>query len=83
MVIAIATPLIVEFMGRMPAADLAYQVRAGDIMWRTHTLLRTDVFTFTVPGAPWINQQWGAQLLLGATHRAGGWNGVALLHART
>jgi hypothetical protein len=79
--IAIATPLIVELMGRMPAADLAYQVRAGDIMWRTHAVLRTDVFTFTVPGAPWLNQQWGAQLLLSAVHRAGGWNAIALLHA--
>ena len=68
-------------MGRMPAADLAYQVRAGDIMWRTHAVLRTDVFTFTVLGAPWLNQQWGAQMLLSAVHRAGGWNGIALLHA--
>jgi hypothetical protein len=81
MVIAVATPLIIEFMGRMPAADLAYQVRAGDIMWRTHAVLRTDVFTFTVPGAPWLNQQWGAQVLLSAVHRVGGWNGIALLHA--
>jgi hypothetical protein len=80
-VIVIATPLVDAFMSRMPTADLAYQIRAGDVMLRTHTLLRTDVFTFTVPGAPWLNQQWGAQLLLGATHRLGGWNAIALLDA--
>ncbi|MGZ5307260.1 MAG: hypothetical protein ACXWEG_11050, partial [Actinomycetota bacterium] len=79
--IVVATPLIDAFMSRMPTADLAYQIRAGDIMLRTHALLHTDVFTFTVPGTQWLNQQWGAQLLLGATHRLGGWNGIALLYA--
>jgi hypothetical protein len=45
------------------------------------TLLRTDVFTFTVPGAQWLNQQWGAQLFLDATYRLGGWNAMVLMHA--
>lgn len=80
MAIAIVTPLFVAFMSQMPGADLAYQIRAGDIMWRTHAVLRTDVFTFTVPGADWLNQQWGAQLLLGSTYRLGGWNGIVLLY---
>jgi len=80
MAIAIVTPLFVAFMSMMPATDLAYQIRAGDIMWRTHAVLRTDVFTFTVPGADWLNQQWGAQLLLGSTYRVGGWNAIAFLY---
>jgi hypothetical protein len=80
-VIVVATPLIAALMSHMPAADLAYQIRAGDIMLRTHSLLRTDVFTFTVPGKEWLNQQWGAQVLLAATHRLGGWNAIALLCA--
>jgi hypothetical protein len=50
-------------------------------MLSTHSLLRTDVFTFTVPGVGWLNQQWGAQLLLGATYRLGGWNAMILAHA--
>ena len=80
-VIALAVPMIDALLTKMPAADLAYQVRAGDIMLRTHSLLRTDVFTFTVPGAQWLNQQWGAQLFLDATYRLGGWNAMVLLHA--
>ena len=80
-VVAIAVPMIDALLTKMPAADLAYQIRAGDIMLRTHSLLRTDVFTFTVPGAQWLNQQWGAQLILDATYRLGGWNAMVLLHA--
>jgi hypothetical protein len=80
-VIVATTPLIAAFMSQVPAADLAYQIRAGDIMLRTHSLLRADVFTFTVPGKQWLNQQWGAELLLTATHRLGGWNAIVLLYA--
>jgi len=80
-VIALAVPMMDALLTKMPAADLAYQVRAGDIMLRTHSLLRTDVFTFTVPGAQWLNQQWGAQLFLDATYRLGGWNAMVLMHA--
>ena len=80
-VIAVTTPLIVKFVSQVPTADLAYQIRAGEIMLRTHVILRTDVFTFTVPGKEWLNQQWGAQLLLTVTHRLGGWNAIALVGA--
>lgn len=80
-VIVVATPMISAFMSQVSAVDLAYQIRAGDIMLRTSSLLRTDVFTFTVPGRQWLNQQWGAQLVLAVTHQLGGWNGIALLYA--
>ena len=34
------------------------------------------------PATPWLNQQWGAQLFLGATYRLGGWNAIGP-HARS
>ena len=80
-VIVVATPLIATLMSQVSAVDLAYQIRAGDIMLRTHSLLSTDVFTFSVPGKQWLNQQWGAQVLLAMVHRLGGWNAIALLSA--
>jgi hypothetical protein len=80
-VIAVVTPLIVRSMTRIPVADLAYQIRSGDLMLRTRSVLRTDVFTFTVPGKEWLNQQWGAQVLLSAVHQLGGWIAIALLSA--
>src|SRR2546423_11928525 len=36
---------------------------------------------FTAVGAPWINQQWGAQLILAAVYRLGGWTGLVVLRA--
>jgi hypothetical protein len=76
--VAVALPVIVAFIGRTMAIDLAYQVRAGELMLDSHRLLDVDPFTFTVGGSHWVNQQWGAEVLLGAIYRAGGWGGLAL-----
>jgi hypothetical protein len=54
------------------AIDLAYHVKAGELMVRNHELLRTDVFAWPTAGKPWLDQNWGAQLLLYAIWRLGG-----------
>lgn len=76
--VAILIPTAGAFAGRMMAIDLAYQIRAGATMLDSHQLLDIDTFTYTVGGDAWLNQQWGAQVLLAAIYRAGGWDGVAI-----
>ena len=78
-VVAIAVPVIVVATTPLVTLDLAYQIRAGNIMLSTDHLLRTDVLTFSAFGRPWLNQQWGAQLILAGVYRLGGWLGLALL----
>jgi hypothetical protein len=65
----------------MQTEDLAYQVRAGSMMWQMHAVLRSDAFTFTVGGQAWHDQQWGAQLILAGIHGLGGWRGLVLVRA--
>jgi hypothetical protein len=77
----VVLPAVVALRASMPTIDLAYQIRAGDIMLDTHHLLRTDLFTFTEFGHPWLNQQWGAQILLALLYRAGGWETIAMTRA--
>ncbi len=62
----------------MRAIDLAYHVKAGALTLQSGELLRTDPFTFTRGGVRWVNQQWGAQLILAGAHRLLGWLGVAM-----
>ncbi len=61
--------------------DLAYHLRAGATTLREGAPLARDLFTFTAAGTPWLNQQWGAQVLLRAAFGAGSWTGLALLRA--
>jgi hypothetical protein len=65
----------------MKAIDLAYHVRAGELALRSEEVVRVDPFTFTVGSEPWLNQQWGAQIIFASAHRVWGWNAVALTYA--
>ena len=65
----------------MRAIDLAYHVKTGRLILQAGHLLRTDPFTFTRGDHPWMNQQWGAQIVLGVAHRLLGWMGVAIAYA--
>jgi len=65
----------------MRAGDVAYQIRAGQIMLDTHSVLRTDPFTFTVVGRPWLNQQWADGVMFALLYGAGGWRLLSLVRA--
>ena len=66
---------------QLGSVDLAYQHCAGELMLRTHSVIRADPFSFTAHGRPWLDQQCGSQLVLYLTYRALGWVGLAALHA--
>lgn len=77
--LAVLVPVAVTAAIPTQALDLAYQLRAGAEMLASRDLMRTDTFTYTVHGGPWLNQQWGAQILLASAHPGDGWLGLALL----
>jgi len=78
---AILLPVIVIAGTPLAVNDLAYHLRAGDIMFDTHAVLRTDVFSAVAYGEPWLNQQWLAQIVLATAFRLGGWFGLVALRA--
>jgi hypothetical protein len=65
----------------MSTVDLAYQVRAGELMLASGAVLRADPFTFTAFGEPWLNQQWGAGVLFALVQGPTGWGGLVVLRA--
>jgi hypothetical protein len=79
--VAVLIPVLVMSGTPLFAIDLAYHLRAGDIMFDTHTVLRTDVFSAAAYGRPWLNQQWLAQIVLATAFRLGGWFGLVMLRA--
>ena len=79
--VAIALPIVASLGARLSTVDLAYHLRSGLIILSTHSIPRADTFTFTVHGRPWLDQQWGAQLLLALGFRVDGWPAMALLRA--
>jgi hypothetical protein len=79
--VAVALPVVAALRFSMSTIDLAYVIRAGNIMLDTGEVLRRDLFTFTVFGEPWLNQQWGADIVFALLHRAGSWELIHLVQA--
>jgi hypothetical protein len=76
-----ALPALAALLVPMPAVDLAYQLRAGAAILAGEGIPTVEAWTFTVAGTPWLDQQWGAQVLLAGTYQLGGWTGLAILRA--
>lgn len=78
--VAAILPALAALLVAMPAVDLAYQLRAGaEILERG--IPTADTWTFTVAGTPWLDQQWGAQVVLRLVFDGLGWTGLAVLRA--
>ena len=80
-IVATVLPAAAALLTRMRAIDLAYHVRAGELILASGHVGRTDQFTFTSAGDPWLNQQWAADAMFALAHRLLGWGGVAILYA--
>jgi hypothetical protein len=61
--------------------DTWWHLKSGQLMWETGQMLRTDPFSYTVAGQPWIDHGWLVQILLWPIYRALGLAGLALLLA--
>jgi len=79
--LAVLLPVLGATIAPMSTVDLAFQVRVGDLMLASGSVLRADPLTFTAAGQPWLNQQWGTGVLLSLGYEIGGWAGLALLRA--
>lgn len=79
--LAVALPALGALIASLPSVDLAYHLRAGGEILDTGTIPSVDNWTFTAAGASWTDQQWGAQVILAAVYRIGGWTGLVLVRA--
>jgi hypothetical protein len=79
--LAILLPVLGALIANLSSVDLAYHLRAGAQILDDGGIPQTDTWTFTAAGAPWLDQQWGAQAILAVTYRFAGWTGLVLLRA--
>jgi hypothetical protein len=59
--------------------DLWGHVRFGQILLRTGHLIRHDIFSYSAPGAPWINHEWLAEAVMALFYNALGVAGLKLM----
>src|SRR3954451_24458191 len=79
--LAIALPAMAAVVATLSSVDLTYQLRAGAEILAGRDIPTTDAWTFTAFGAPWTDQQWGAQVILAWVYQVGSWTGLVLFRA--
>src|SRR5580765_9031590 len=62
-------------------SDAGWHIRNGESILATGTLPHTDPYSFTRAGQPWYAWEWLSDIAMGALHRLGGLNAVALFYA--
>jgi hypothetical protein len=61
---AACAALFREAMHTGLSGDVFFQLAAGRWMLAHHAVVNHDVFSYTVRGRPWLDEEWGFQLLL-------------------
>ncbi len=59
--------ILISFYG-VPANDVWYHTKTGEIILRNLSVPDHDIFSFTAPNLEWINHQWLSQVLLAVGH---------------
>jgi len=59
--------------------DTFWHLAAGQWMLDHGQVVRTDVFSHTAAGRPWVAHEWLAEVLMAAAFRAAGWSGLSFL----
>lgn len=52
--------------------DTWWHLKTGELIWSTWTIPRTDPFSYTILGHPWVTFEWLSQALMYAAYAAGG-----------
>jgi hypothetical protein len=77
--LAVITVLTVG--SRFNDPDLWFHLKLGQVVWTTHSIPSTDIFSFTAQGHSWIAHEWLAELGIYAAYRLGGYSGLMLCFA--
>jgi hypothetical protein len=69
---------ILTVRGRFADPDMWWHLKMGQIMWTTHMIPKTDIFSFTASGHTYVPHEWLAQLSIFCAFRLGGYTGLML-----
>lgn len=67
--------------GLLNDPDTYWQITLGQWMLDHHAVPRTDLYSFTMQGQPWISTQWLSQVAYALSYSVAGWAGPVVLAA--
>lgn len=58
--------------------DMWWHLRTGQVIWSTHVIPTTDLFSYTAYHHAWVPQEWLSQVLIYGAYHAAGYTGLML-----
>lgn len=78
--VMLATLLVVlavlTVRSRFNDPDMWWHLKVGEIIWNTHTIPTSDLFSFTTNNHAWTPHEWLSQLIMYSTWKLGGYAGL-------
>ena len=59
-------------------SSTGFHIRAGELMWETRSVLKTNVFSYDSPPLPWTAHEWLAEIIMGLIHSSFGLAGFVI-----
>jgi len=76
---AVLALAVFQFSENTVDLDLWGHIVYGQQMLQSHAIPKTDIYSWTAYGQPWINHEWVAEILLALFYTAWGGSGILLL----
>ena len=70
---------VLTVRSRFDDPDLWWNLKIGQVIWTTHSIPVTDLFSYTTNHHAWVPHEWLAQLVIYGAYRAAGYTGLMLL----
>jgi hypothetical protein len=69
---------VLTVRARFNDPDMWWHMKMGQIIWTTHSIPTTDLFSYTTNHHAWIPHEWLSQLMIYGAYRWGGYSGLML-----
>jgi hypothetical protein len=69
---------VVTVRSRFDDPDMWWHLKIGEVIWTTHTIPTTDLFSYTTNHHASITHEWLSELLIYGAYRLGGYTGLML-----
>jgi hypothetical protein len=69
---------VLTVRSRFDDPDMWWHLKTGEIIWKTHTIPTTDLFSYTTNHHAYVAHEWLSQVLIYGAYRFGGYPGLML-----
>lgn len=69
---------VLTVRSRFSDPDMWWHLKTGEVIWATHSIPTTDLFSYTTNHHAWVPHEWLSQVLIYAAYRWAGYSGLML-----